>query len=66
MGDVVEDDLEVELLRQAHDGLDVVALVDADDDRAFAVEVGNQRFELEVALEGLVVFLWRPLRCFAT
>ena len=58
VGHVVEDHLEVKLLRQLHDGLHVVALVDADDDGALAFEVGDECFQLEVAL-GFSSFLRR-------
>ena len=37
-----------------HDGFDVVAFVDADDNGALAFEIRNQGLELEIALEGLV------------
>jgi hypothetical protein len=39
-------------LGELHDGFDVMAFVDADDDGAFATEVGEEGFVLEVKLGG--------------
>ena len=52
---VVEDDFEVELLRNAHGDFHLVALIGAEDDRLFPLQVRYEGFELEV------YFRWRPL-----